>query len=89
MVEATLTVEFAATETPKIVAPSSEEAIAPASVSATTEGAWPKTPLHKKKRGDEDDISIDAVVMPQDADEDVEQPNETVKKIEWPQQVIY
>ncbi|ONK56148.1 uncharacterized protein A4U43_C10F4640 [Asparagus officinalis] len=28
-------------------------------------------------------------VMPQDIDEDIEQPNEAVEKIEWPQQVIY
>ncbi|ONK56524.1 uncharacterized protein A4U43_C10F9690 [Asparagus officinalis] len=28
-------------------------------------------------------------VMPQDIDEDVEQPNEAVEKMEWPQQVIY
>ncbi|ONK64612.1 uncharacterized protein A4U43_C07F27950 [Asparagus officinalis] len=38
--------------------------------------------LHKKKRGAKDDIPIDVVVMPQDIDEDVEQPNEVVEKIE-------
>ncbi|ONK81225.1 uncharacterized protein A4U43_C01F26730 [Asparagus officinalis] len=27
--------------------------------------------------------------MPQDVDEDVEQPNKTVEQMEWPQQVIY
>ncbi|ONK75995.1 uncharacterized protein A4U43_C03F22740 [Asparagus officinalis] len=53
------------------------------------QGTWVKTPLHKKKRGEEDDILIDAVGMPQDADEDIEQPNEAVEKMKWPQQVIY
>ncbi|ONK58100.1 uncharacterized protein A4U43_C09F8110 [Asparagus officinalis] len=28
-------------------------------------------------------------VMPQDSDEDIEQPNEAVENMEWPQQVIY
>ncbi|ONK80993.1 uncharacterized protein A4U43_C01F24060 [Asparagus officinalis] len=49
----------------------------------------PRHLLHKKKRGAEDDIPIDSDVMPQDIDEDVEQPNEAVEQIEWPQQVIY
>ncbi|ONK64067.1 uncharacterized protein A4U43_C07F21750 [Asparagus officinalis] len=46
----------------------------------------PRDILHKKKRRAEDDnIPIDAV----DIDEDVEQPNEAVEQMEWPQQVIY
>ncbi|ONK55642.1 uncharacterized protein A4U43_UnF600 [Asparagus officinalis] len=49
----------------------------------------PRHLLPKKKRGAEDDIPIDADVIPQDIDEDVEQPNEVVEQMEWPQQVIY
>ncbi|ONK70660.1 uncharacterized protein A4U43_C04F190 [Asparagus officinalis] len=54
----------------------------------------PRDLLHKKKRrAEDDDIPIDAVsiayVMPQDIDEDAEQPNEAVEQMEWPQQVIY
>ncbi|ONK63322.1 uncharacterized protein A4U43_C07F13810 [Asparagus officinalis] len=46
----------------------------------------PRDILHKKKRrAEDDDIPIDAV----DIDEDVEQPNEAVEQMEWPQQVIY
>ncbi|ONK66992.1 uncharacterized protein A4U43_C06F14340 [Asparagus officinalis] len=46
----------------------------------------PRQLLHKKKRGAEDDIPIDADVIPHDIDEDVEQPNEAVEQMEWPQQ---
>ncbi|ONK73147.1 uncharacterized protein A4U43_C04F27730 [Asparagus officinalis] len=46
----------------------------------------PRHLLHKKKRrAEDDDIPIDAV----DINEDVEQPNEAVEQMEWPQQVIY
>ncbi|ONK72895.1 uncharacterized protein A4U43_C04F24630 [Asparagus officinalis] len=42
----------------------------------------PRQLLHKKKRrAEDDDILIDAV----DIDEDVEQPNEAVEQMEWPQ----
>ncbi|ONK57848.1 uncharacterized protein A4U43_C09F4830 [Asparagus officinalis] len=49
----------------------------------------PRQPLLKKKRGAEYDISLEGWAIPQNIDEEVEQPNEAVKKIELPQQVIY